>query len=453
MSRSLLAVWCLSLWLGMPLPAQDFVAVRQPVAPPRPLLVLSADVRLVLTSGELRLVTATEKRAVGCTRADGPGEVHAMAQSAFGTVFVAADHGLFVLDAAHPVLDPMDLRDGVPPGVPRSLLFDERGRLWLCTDEAFGVVDPRFGFGRTFGAADGVPAAPFTRLGQDAEGRILLAARDGTFAYQPDVGSPPWLAPTGAGPSTVVANEQGEVDLGLVVQARGGATLRQRRQHDHQLRAMQGSTLHGLRPGDHRVEVHALDRDLRRAIVTTVDVHVPLAPVFDARVLPAIAVAAALLLFVLALRAARAAPSPGRRLRMAASGSALVFVCGLQLLAAYLGYGRSWPFVGFTMYTHTWQENSILYKPQIEGLLADGTRVAGAEHEIGLLQDGYWQMLAEVVFGGEPAQRAFLQRWNAGRHAGLPRLAGFWLADGRIRLTAQGPVDAAPTVLVRYEAR
>jgi hypothetical protein len=376
-----------------------------------------------------------------------------MAQAATGTVFVAADQGLFVLDAEHPVLDPMDLRDGVPPGVPRCLLVDAEDRLWLCTDEAFGVVDLRFGFGRTFGAADDLPAAPFTRLGRDPEGRILLAARDGTFAYTPDVGPPPRRFGGEPLPSAIIASPRGEVVLDLVVEGRGDVTLRQRRQNDHQLPAIEGRLLRGLRPGHHVVEVHAVDRDLRRTVVATYAVHVPLGPVLDARVLPTIALAVVLLLFGFAFRAARGAPSPWRRLVVAGSGSALVFVCGLQLLAACLGYGRSWPFVGFSMYTETWHRDAILYKPRLVGLLPDGARVVGAEGEVGLLQDGYWQMLAEVVFGGEPAQRELLTRWNAGRHAGLPRLSGFWLADGRIRLSADGPVDVAPTVLVQYEAR
>ncbi|MBL8730491.1 MAG: hypothetical protein JNM25_18885 [Planctomycetes bacterium] len=443
----------LGLWLGVGLLAQDFVPVRAAVPAARPVLVLSAEVRLALTAGQLRLVTAGAQRPVGCTVAGGAGTVHAMAQNRFGTVFVAAENGLFVLDAAHPVLDPMDLRDGVPPGTPQSLLVDDRDRLWLCTDQAFGVVDARFGFGRTFAETDGLPAAPFARIASDGAGRILLAARDGTFAYTPDVGPEPATANPGAATARLVASPAGEVALDLVVHGRGTVSLRQRRQHDHQLRAMDGATLRGLRPGEHTVEVHAVDRDLRRRVVATYDVRVPLGPVLDLRVLPVIALAVAGLLFGFAFRAARAATSPVRRVVMAAGGSALVFVCGLQVLAACLGHGRSWPFVGFSMYTETWHRDSVLYKPRLQGLLADGSLVLGAEAETGLLQDGYWQMLAEVVFGGGPAQREFLARWNAGRHAGLPRLTGFRLVDGRIRLSADGPVDTAPTVLVVYEER
>lgn len=430
---------------------QEFAPVPGPVAAVAAIQ-LATDSQLELANGTLRLRTAAGVREVGCTREDGAGTVHAVARSRLGTVFVAAEQGLFVLDAEHPVLDPMDLRDGVPPGTPRGLCIDASDRLWLCTDRAFGVVDIRFGFGRTFAVADGVPAAPFTAVALDATGRVLLAARDGTFAYTPDRGPPPRRigdAPAGV----VIASSDGDAPLALQVAATGGASLRQRRQHDHQLRAMDGAVLRGLRPGRHVVEVHAIDRDLRRVVVATCDVQVPLAPVLSTRFLPLLAAGAGLVLFAFAWSRTRPQLAIGRRLLAAAGSALLVFVCGLELLAASLGRGRSWPFVGFSMYTENWFQDAILYHPRLQGLLADGTPVLGAEEQIGLIQDGYWQMLAEVVFGGPDAQQAFLRRWNAGRSAELPRLAGFRLADGRIRLSAAGPVDVAPTVLVQYEGR
>ena len=432
--------------------AQDFVPVAD-AAPARPVVALGPDVRLVVLDEALWRVTASERARVPCTQPAGTGAVQALAKATGGTVFVAAANGWFVLDAEHPVLDPMDLRDGVPPGAPRGLAVDAAGRLWVATEDAFGVLDPRFGFGRTFTAEDGVPAAPYRGLSLDGDGRVLLRTRDGAFAYTPDVGPPPQRTDGGAARFAVTATPDGDAVLDLAVAGRGGASLRQRRQHDHQLRPMDGAVLRGLRQGRHTVEVHAVDRDLRRAVVAVCDVHVPLRPQFDTRLLPWFAGAAALLLFVLAWRRTRSGTAPLRRLTSAAGSAALVFVCALQLLAACLGYGRSWPFVGFSMYTENWLPQAVLYKPRLEGLLADGTRVRGSEHEIGLLQDGYWQMLAEGVFGGEAAQRDLLQRWNGNRHAGLPRLAGFRLLDGRIRLTPDGPVDVAPTVMVEYVAR
>ncbi|MBX3463829.1 MAG: hypothetical protein KF830_11725 [Planctomycetes bacterium] len=431
--------------------AQDFVPTAAVVAPPAA-VALGHDRRLELVDGSLWLSGADGRRPVGCTAADGSGAVHALARHAHGTVFVAATRGWFALDAEHAVLDRMELRDGVPPGSPRGVGVDRAGRLWLCTDEAFGVVDPRFGFGRTFGAADGLPAAPFRGLELDAEGRVLLVARDGTFAYTPDQGPPPRRSDGQVPRVAVTASAAGEVELAVGVEGRGGVTLRQRRWHHHLLQAMPGQRLVGLRPGRHVVEVHAVDRDLRRAVVGIYDVRVPPPAAFDARVLPLLAGGGGLLLFLLAWWRPRPGLPARRRFALAMGNSALAMVCGLQLLAAWLGYGRSWPFVGFTMYTETWRQDDVLHKPRLVGLLADGTRVEGAAHEAGILQDGYWQMLAEVAHGDAAAHRALLQRWNAGRPAGLPRLAGFRLVDGRIRLSARGPVDVAPTVLVHHGA-
>ncbi|MBL9078942.1 MAG: hypothetical protein JNL08_15665 [Planctomycetes bacterium] len=428
--------------------AQDF-APSVPAPPAAAELALGPDARLELAGGVLRLHAGGAATPVPCTQASGPGAVRAFARAASGVVYVAAERGLFVLDAGHPVLDPMDLRDGVPPGAPTGLAIDAQDRLWLATEQAFGVVDPRFGFGRTFTAADGLPAGPFGGVALAADGSVLLAARDGTFGYRPDQGPPPQRTGGAAAPS-LTATSDGEVALDLRASGRGGATLRQRRRHDHQLRAMDGAVLQGLKPGRHTVEVHAVDRDLRRAVVAVCDVTVPLPPQFRTRFLPVVAFGVLLLLAVGAFGRARPGAALWRRTLRAAGNALLVFVCGLQVLAACLGYGRSWPFVGFSMYTENWHEGSVLYRPELEGLLADGTRVLGAGEQTALLQDGYWQMLAEVVFGGPAAQQALLERWNAHRHAGLPRLHGFRLLDTRIRLTARGPVDVAPNVVVEY---
>jgi hypothetical protein len=207
--------------------------------------------------------------------------------------------------------------------------------------------------------------------------------------------------------------------------------------------------LRGLGPGRHVVEVHAVVRDLRRELVAEYAVTVPLRPALLPRVLLPLAAFAALLLFGLAWRWGDPAASAWRRTLRAAAQTLLLAVVALQLLAACLGYGRSWPFVGFSMYTETYGENAVLHRPRIVALRADGTARPLLEREAGVVQDGYWQMLAEVVHGGDDAARAFLAQLDAVRAAGEPPYAGFELRDGRIRLTAHGPVDVAPTVLVR----
>ena len=452
-----LRAWLVATWVAGLMPAQAPAFVRQDGLELPPVLrtiELAPGVSIELRDGAVVMLGGNQPRELPCTAAAGAGSVAEFARHPLGTVVAAAEHGLFVLDLGHLVLDAPDLRDGVPRGTPRSVHADAMGRLWMCTDTDFGVVDIRFGFGRTFTAADGLPAPPFRRVADGGGGRILLETATGVFAYQPDRGLAPRLVGD-AGPKSKLASPAGEIDLGLQVEGLGGASLRHRRRHHHLLLPMAGSTVQGLRPGWHTVEVHALDRDLRRVVVAEYEVEVPVPAAFDTRFLMSAVGLIALLVWAFALRGAATGvpPSFWQRARLATGRTALVMVVLLQLLAGYLGYGRSWPFVGFTMYTENWHEGTVLHRPRIEALRADGTRVPMHEDDIGVVQDGYWQMLAEVVFGSDAARQRFLEKVDRHRSSGEPPFLGFVLSDGRIRLTAHGPVDVAPNVMVRHLRR
>jgi hypothetical protein len=431
--------------------AQDppFVALMT-AAPVPGRLDLLADLHLQREGFELFAVHRGERFVV--PRTAPTGRVHAFTRDAGGTVFVGTDAGLFVLDAQHVVLDPADVRDGVPSGAVRGVYADGSGRLWLCTETAFGVVDPRFGHGRTFGAADGLPAGPFHGVSGGFTGTregVVLWTGDRPFAYTPDRGDGP-RARGGVVRAELTASADGIAPFTLDVEALGGPTLRQRRRHHHLLQPVDGGALRGLGPGKHVVEVHAIDRDLRRALVAEYTVTVPLPKALDPRVLPVAAGAVALLLLAIAFRSGPRDAGIARRLVLAAARTALLLVVGLQLLAACLGYGRSWPFVGFSMYTETYRESSVLHRPRIVATCADGSPRPLHEHEAGVVQDGYWQMLAEVVHGGGAAADAFLAQLRRRQPYGEQPYAGFVLGDGRIRLTADGPVDVAPTIFVRW---
>jgi len=406
---------------------------------------LGTDLRLELVGGDVLVVRGAERLTVARTAPTGC--VHAITRDENGTVFAGAENGLFVLDDRHLVLDPADVRDGVPPGAIRGVFADGKGRLWLCTDTAFAAMDVSFCFGRTFGAVDGVPAPPFRGVCDGGSGRVLLSTAAGVFAYTPDRGECP-RARGGVVREELVASTTGTAAVRLGVDALGGATLRQRRRHHHLLEPLNGDTLRGLQPGTHVVEVHAVDRDLRRQLVAEYTVQVPLPLMLAPRVLPAVAAAAALLLFVLAFRTFDPRASLSRRIASSAGRAALLGVVALQLLAACLGYGRAWPFIGFSMYTETYRENSVLYRPHIVALRADGSRCP--IDEAGVLQDGSWQMLAETLHGGDRACCEFLDHLDRCCVPGEAPFAGFLVGDGRIRLTADGPVDVAPTILVRW---
>jgi hypothetical protein len=425
------------------LPAQAFtrVAGGPAAASPPSQWQLAPDVQLRLADGELLIESAGGLMRPACTRDGGPGRVHAATLERSGRAVVAAERGLFVLDAEHPVLDPMDLGDGVPVGEPLGVFADERHRIWLCTEREFGVLDGRFGFGRTFTAADGVPPPPYCAVTGGADGTILLRAEGGVFAYRPDSGPAP-VCPGGVSRGELVADRAGEAAFRVDVEALGGATFRQRQKHHHVLRAAPDSRLHGLRPGRHVVDLYAIDRDLRRTLIAEFTVHMPPPPALDARMLPLIALAGTAVLFALSW------PRRGRRrLLRAVTRTVLVGVLALQVIAALLGYGRSWPFVGFSMYTENWHENDVLYKPRVLGLRADGSTEVRTDFH--LPQDGHWQMLAEVLHGDDEARHGLLEKINAFRPPS-ERVVGFEIADKRIRLTREGPVDVAPTPLLRW---
>jgi hypothetical protein len=404
-----------------------------------------------LVDGGVVEVAGGASRALPATSP--PGTAHALAQSPHGLVLVAADAGLFVCDAQHAVLDPADLRDGVVPGPLVGVVVDARNRAWLCSPERFGVVDLRLRFGRTFregtgGDGDGVPAGPFRGLALEPDGAVRLHTERGDFVYRPDQGPGPVLRASTPDGAPLTASADGVVELQLDVDARGGATTRLRRRHHHLMQPLADGRVVGLRPGRHVLEVYAFDRDLRSAHVREYVVDVPVPGRFDPRLVLVLLGGCVGVLLVVAWRTGEPGPLP-RRLRRTAARVAVLTVVLLQLAAAVSGYGRSWPFVGFSMYTENWHEGDTLYRPRIVGLRSDGVRVPLHEDALGVVQDGYWQMLAEVVFGPELHRRELMQRVANHRHDGPPFL-GFVLADGRIRLTERGPVDVAPTVLLEY---
>jgi hypothetical protein len=429
---------------------------RLPAGPPSAMAeVVTADrARWRIESGRLWCWRGAERTEVGCSAAAGPGTVRAIALHPHGTVFVAAERGLFVCDSQHAVLDGADLCDGVPTGSLLGVHVDGRGRVWLCSAEAFGVVDARFGFGRTFGIADGLPPPPYRAVAAGADGGIVLHTADGAFGYRPDQGPPPRLPGAGGGVDRrrLAASAAGTVVVDLAATANGGAMLRMRRRHHHLLQPVVDNTLVGLRPGQHIVEVHAFDRDLRSALVAEYDVNVPL-PAALARgpliVLGAVGAASLLGVFLIA---ARRRGAGWRGVPRALASAALAGVVALQVLAAWLGYGRSWPFVGFTMYTENWHEGSVLHRPRILGLVGDEVSAELSPWEVGIVQDGYWQMLAEILHGGVAAQQRLWQQIAARRPEGARLLTGYLIVDARIRLTPDGPIEVAPTVMLRHEA-
>lgn len=426
-----------------------FRRVEPPAVWPAPITRIEEPGGSVLEVRDGAVVRRRGARAVtlGCTDPRGPGRVAALALHAYGGVFVAAEHGVYLTDEEHDVLDAPNVRDGFPPGTPLGLHIDARGRLWLATDTSFGVVDTRQLFGRTFTAADGLPPPPFTAFAITSDGRFLLRCAAGVYEYAPDRGAPPRGSVRDASP--VLGNADGSVELHPEGTALGGATFRYRLHHRHLLEPLDPAVVRGLKPGTHAIDVLAFDRELACTEIATLDVRIPFPPAADRRtLLPLAALVVALVVALFWVRARRLGGGRPRYARALVSAG-LFFVVALQVLAGFLGYGRSWPFVGFSMYTETYREGSVVFRPRLIGLWPDGSSREVQLYEAGLAQDGYWQLYGEMVYGDDGDRERFLRAY-AERHPSWP-LRGFVIRDERTRLTADGPVAVAPIVMLRYE--
>src|SRR6266850_2667765 len=156
MGLSLVAVRGLAMLL--PLPGGAFTTAERPPAggfaharlEEFPGSILEADgERLVRTRGG-------QVRTIGCTDPAGTGGIRDLALDPAGNTFVTAERGLFLLGPDVDALDPVVLGEGAPRGRPTSVFVDGSRRVWIGTEEGFGVIEPSFFWGRTIGAPDGL---------------------------------------------------------------------------------------------------------------------------------------------------------------------------------------------------------------------------------------------------------------------------------------------------------
>jgi hypothetical protein len=377
---------------------------------------------------------------IGCTSPEGAGAILDLAADHAGLTFVVAENGLFVLAPDVDVMDPVVLGEGAPVGHPTSVHVDQERRLWIATDQAFGVVDPSFFWGRTIGAADGLPGHAPYRVRSGGEGVLQVETSEGEFSYHPDQGAPPeirgepWVFEGGAsgiGPVRVRPDATGT----------GGATVRYRLDGHHVSRALGEEMLLGDEPGHHRIELVAFDRDLRASAPVRVDSTVPYPAYYSKRF-----VLAAVSIFVLAAFAffVWRSRSPWR----AAVSSVLACAIALQVLAGIVPHAKGWPFVGFGMYSSSTPSRGVVTEEALVGLYANGRWRKLDAPQLGVAIDTIHQVIQPLVSGGDEAAREYVRAWNELHPS--PGLRGLQVQVRRTRLLPDGPVRIAPLVLVDW---
>jgi hypothetical protein len=410
----------------------------------------------ILEASGARLVRTRAARTseIGCTDPAGPGEISDLALDPAGNTFVAAERGLFLLGLDVDALDPVGLGEGAPRGRPTSVFVDAERRVWIGTEEAFGVVEPSFFWGRTIGAGDGLDRAGPYRVAAGARGEIVLETSGGLLRYRPDAEPGPALAtlalddrPCPAGATFHLAYGS-PPRLAATGSANGGATFRWRVDRHHIWRSLAEDRVDpALAPGSHVLEVVAIDRDLDRSLARSVTLDVAAPRGYDPRIL---AGGGALLALALAgIGILRAVRRGGRRawLRGALGGAIATALLG-QIVAGLVPHAKAWPFVGFSMYTETHAEGGITYDEGLVGIDAHGNRRWIDELSLGMDSDNRWQVLGSILAGGASVASGWLERYNR-IHPEAP-LKGLQVTARRRRLTRDGPVPIAPLVFGSY---
>lgn len=349
-----------------------------------------------------------------------------------GVVYVVAGDQLFATHADVDTFDRVEFAEGGPRGPIVGVVADRIDRLWVATTTQLFAVHTGQWFHRRHGTADGLPAPPYRALAPAPDGGLLLHTEGGMFVYRPDPAAPQLLAARVAsvGPGTIAR-------LDLRAEAAGGVAFRWREASHHRLQPADGA-LDLRRPGRHAILVYAVDRDLDLSAPRALSIDAPFAARWDAR---HAALAAVLLGLALgAWRFGRAVRAGRGRGRPWLDG-AIALVLVLQLGMAMTGIGRTYPFIGFTMYGEVWRENDVLFTPAV---VVHGPDGATRDHcgRLSFATDGVWRHLASTLFADASAQRAFV--------AGLgPNVDAVELRIDRCRLTAEGPRRVAPWVLAQ----
>jgi hypothetical protein len=400
--------------------------------------------RLRIEGARLLRSYRKQETEIGCTLPAGPGALRALVTDPFGLTFVAAENGLFVTSPESELIDRLRLRDGAPLGAPNSLLFDAERRLWIAGDDEFGVLEPSHFFGRSIAA----PApGPYRLAGWEGELIVVLCGEQ-AWGYRPDSGAAPEMPRVQQAGKSIRAGELLEMtfeeSLGLVVnaEASAGVVLRYALDGSHVWSLLEDLGP-GIEPGQHTLEIVAMDRDLRISEAFKLRLRV-LYP-FYYRTWFVISLAGLLTLLVFACFKRGGSQAPRALL-----STGLLLVIALQILAGVIPHGRGWPFIGYSMYTESRDAGHISFNGSIVGFGKRGVPIAVPLGTLGMAADNRWQILRPIITDSVPGAgdvpRELMRLYNA-KHPEWEQVERLQVWAKRRLIEATGTLEIAPLIL------
>jgi hypothetical protein len=128
--------------------------------------------------------------------------------------------------------------------------------------------------------------------------------------------------------------------------------------------------------------------------------------------------------------------------------AAIAIAIGVQILAGLVPHAKGWPFIGFSMYTNTYDKNWIIYDGGVFGIEPGGGTRKLDYHGVVAFADDRWQVIGPIIDGGPGFSREWVERYNA-LHPG-EKIVGLQARADRRRLTPEGAVPIAPLVFSSY---
>jgi len=422
------------------------------------------EMRLWAADGELHRVRGGEEDALACTQAGGTGEVYDLARDVAGVEVVAAEHGVFVISREVEALDPLEPMAPLHLEGVRAVHADARRRLWFAGERGLGVLELAGQWGHRFTPED-LPEelrgcetfriGPAPGKGLLVEGR--LGGRRVAYRYLPDRGEGPRVEELLVNGEVWDAAQAVELTYpeGFLLEARGtglgGARFRYRIDEHHVWRDLgEDSELARFSPGEHTLDVIAVDRDLVRSEPVRLTIRSAFPPRFDKRfVVVALGIFGALGLALFLRYERRRGWRPGALYRAPLSAG-LLTVLTLQVLAGIEPHGKGWPFMGFSMYTTRFDEGDVIFESVLVGLQRNGGSRVIPPQAVGVAIDGRWQVLGPLVDRGDEVARQYLEAY--GRRYPRSGVVGLQVRARRHRLTSEGAVEVAPQILSHYRA-